>query len=144
MSTRTVKIGFAGVTSPGNAPSALTVGAVDHKATVSRVTTAWPHTARTARRGTTVWSSPISWRPGHFLASESSPNSSLFKTYPTLRKKGKSGKEFMQLSGTSMSAAVVSGVVALLKQQSAVSLTPNLAKAVLQFTAISMKDDEGG
>ncbi len=50
--------------------------------------------------------------PGHFLASEAAPNSSLFKTYPTLRKKGKSGKDFMQLSGTSMSAGVVSGVVA--------------------------------
>ena len=51
--------------------------------------------------------------PGHFLASEAAPNSSLFKAYPSLRKKGKSGKELMMLSGTSMSAAVVSGVVAI-------------------------------
>ena len=42
-----------------------------------------------------------------------------------------------------MSAAVVSGVVAVLKQQRPNLLTPNLAKAVLQFTAIPMKDDGG-
>ena len=54
--------------------------------------------------------------PGHFLASEAAPSSSLFKTYPTLRSKGKSGKDFMKLSGTSMAAGVVTGVVALLKQ----------------------------
>ena len=49
------EIGFAGITSPGNAPSALTVGAADHKATVTRATIAWPSTARTVRRGTTAW-----------------------------------------------------------------------------------------
>ena len=48
----------------------------------------------------------------------------------------------MQLSGTSMSAGVVTGVVAILKQANH-RLTPNLAKAVLQYTAIPMRDDEG-
>ncbi len=112
------EIGFAGITSPGNAPSALTVGAADHKATVSRVD---DRMAAYSSNGPTWYDGlvkPDFVAPGHFLASESAPNSSLFKTYPTLRKKSKSGKEFMQLSGTSMSAAVVSGVVAVLKQQS--------------------------
>ena len=48
----------------------------------------------------------------------------------------------MKLSGTSMSAGVVSGIVAVLKQANG-SLTPNLAKAVLQYTAIPMEDDDG-
>ena len=42
-----------------------------------------------------------------------------------------------------MSAGVTTGVVALLKEQAGASLTPNLAKAILQFTAIPLKDDEG-
>jgi len=137
------EIGFAGITSPGNAPSALTVGAADHKATVTRDD---DRIAVYSSNGPTWFDGlvkPDFVAPGHFLASEASPNSSLFKTYPTLRKKGKSGKEFLQLSGTSMSAAVVSGVVAVLKQQSTQALTPNLAKAVLQFTAIPVKDDSG-
>jgi subtilisin family serine protease len=40
----------------------------------------------------------------------------LFKTYPSLRSKAPGGKDFMRLSGTSMSAGVVSGIVAVLKQ----------------------------
>ena len=47
-------IGFAGTTSPGNAPSALTVGASDHNATVRVTTIAWRRTAPMARRGTTA------------------------------------------------------------------------------------------
>jgi subtilisin family serine protease len=68
---------------------------------------------------------------------------SLFKSYPDLRKKGPSGRDFMQLSGTSMAAGVTTGVVALLEQATGRALTPNLAKGVLQFTAIPMSDDEG-
>jgi serine protease AprX len=80
--------------------------------------------------------------PGHFLGSEAAPNSSLYKTYRSLREKGKGGKDFMKLSGTSMSAGVVTGVVAVLKQANH-KLTPNLAKAALQYTAIPMHDDGG-
>ena len=57
------EIGFAGITSPGNAPSALTVGAADHRARSRATTTASRPTARTARRGTTASSSPTSSRP---------------------------------------------------------------------------------
>ena len=31
--------------------------------------------------------------PGHMLVSEAAPNSALYQTYPTLRKKGKEGRE---------------------------------------------------
>ena len=54
--------------------------------------------------------------PGHMLTSEAAPRSALFKEYPTLHKRAPSGKEFETLSGTSMSAAVVTGVVAVLEQ----------------------------
>lgn len=137
------EIGYAGITSPGNAPSAITVGAADHKATITRDD---DRMAIYSSNGPTWYDGlvkPDFVAPGHFLASEAAPGSSLFKTYPSLHKKGPSGKDFMALSGTSMSAAVVSGVVAVLKQARYDLLTPNLAKAVLQFTAIPMKDDNG-
>ena len=98
------EIGFAGITSPGNAPSAITVGAVDHKATVTRDD---DRMAAYSSNGPTWYDGlvkPDVVAPGHFLASEAAPSSALFKTYPALRKEGKSGKHFMQLSGTSMSA----------------------------------------
>ena len=43
-------------------------------------------------------------------------------------------KPYLTLSGTSMSAPVVSGTVALMLQANP-GLTPNLVKAILQFTA---------
>src|SRR5215203_1676435 len=92
------EIGFAGITSPGNAPSALTVGSADHKATISRLD---DDMAVYSSNGPTWYDAlvkPDFVAPGHFLASEAAPNSSLFTTYPTLRKKARSGKEFMQLS----------------------------------------------
>ena len=52
------------------------------------------------------------------------------------------GYPFLQLSGTSMAAGVVSGVVALVleanRHSGAPPLTPNAIKAILQYTATSM------
>ena len=110
------EIGFAGITSPGNAPSAITVGAADHRATVTRDD---DRIAAYSSNGPTWYDGlvkPDVVAPGHFLGSEAAPNSTLFKTYPSLRSKAPGGKDFMKLSGTSMSAGVVSGIVAVLKQ----------------------------
>ena len=41
-----------------------------------------------------------------------------------------------------MAAAVTTGVVALMKDEFP-QLTPNLAKATLQFTALPLSDDQG-
>jgi hypothetical protein len=49
----------------------------------------------------------------------------------------------MSLSGTSMAAGVTTGAVALLREEAGASLIPNLAKALLQFTAIPLRDDDG-
>ena len=134
--------GYAGTTSPGNAPSAITAGAFDHKATVDALD---DRMAVYSSRGPTWFdglAKPDVVAPGHFLASEAAPTSSLFMTYPRLRQRGKAGKRYMRLSGTSMAAAVTTGVVALLKQTQP-ALTPNLAKGLLQFTAVPLHDDDG-
>ena len=49
--------GYAGINSPGNAPSAITVGAVTTKTPSRAATIAFPTTARAGRPGTTRWSS---------------------------------------------------------------------------------------
>lgn len=139
----TGEVGYAGITSPGNAPSAITVGAYDHRGTVGR---ADDRVTNYSSRGPT-WldglAKPDIVGPGHFLVSEASPRSGLAETYPRFRRTGRSGKTFLALSGTSMAAAVTTGVIALLESRTGGQLTPNLAKALLQFTAIPLVDDAG-
>ena len=86
------KLGFAGITSPGNAPSAITVGASDHKDTVTRRD---DRVAAYSSSGPTWYDGlvkPDVVAPGHKLSSEAAPNSALFKTYPTLRNEGQFGQ----------------------------------------------------
>ena len=59
----TGEAGYAGITSPGNAPSAITVGALlTHGTSDPHRTTAWRRSARAGRRGTTRSRSPTSSR----------------------------------------------------------------------------------
>jgi len=132
---------YAGITSPGNAPSALTVGAIDINQTVSRSDDQVPVYSS---RGPTWYDGlvkPDIVAPGVSLVSLAAIGSSLYNRYPELRVNDATGNpRFMRLSGTSMATAVATGVVALLieerRQFSTVPLTPNDVKAVLQFTAI--------
>ena len=48
----------------------------------------------------------------------------------------------MRLSGTSMAAGVVSGMVAVILQNNQ-NLTPNALKMVLQYSSIPVKNDDG-
>ena len=132
--------GYAGITSPGNAPNALTVGAVDtaNSSTRSDDVVAWY-----SSRGPSwydAFQKPDIVAPGSKLVSNASTSSTLYQTYPdgtmTI-----SGKPFLRLSGTSMSAGVVSGAVALMieahrTRYPGVAMTPNAVKAVLQYTAL--------
>jgi serine protease AprX len=134
---------YAGITSPGNAPSALTVGAVDTNQTVTRTDDQIPVYSS---RGPTWYDGvvkPDVVAPAHNLISLAAIGSSLYTRYPEQRvMDGLGSARYMRLSGTSMATAVTSGVVALLieqrRQVSSVPLTPNDVKAVLQFTAIAV------
>jgi serine protease AprX len=140
---RTHEVGYGGITSPGNAPSAITVGAVDTKQTVTRDddTVAWY-----SSRGPTWYDGfqkPDIVAPGSQLVSDISPKSTLYLTYPAgLLFVG--DKPFMRLSGTSMSTGVVSGVVALMLDANranhhSAALTPNTVKAILEYTALPIR-----
>ena len=104
--------GYAGILSPGNAPSAITVGAVDTKNTTLHDD---DRMAWFSSRGPTWYdgfAKPDVVAPGVSLVSDAPRSSSLLNVYPQLTVT-KNGKKFAMLSGTSMAAAVATGVASL-------------------------------
>ena len=147
--------GYGSINSPGNSPSAITVGAADGRTTVTR---ADDYVASFSSKGPTWYdgfAKPDVAAPGVNLFSEAAPNSGLVNsTSTTVGKNGKpviaptypqetvDGELLLDLSGTSVATAVATGVVALELDANAHlangSLTPNAAKAILEYTAIKM------
>ncbi|MEO5739686.1 MAG: S8 family peptidase, partial [Vicinamibacterales bacterium] len=131
-------IGYAGIASPGNAPSGFSVGSVQTFDTMSRDD---DRIAPYSSRGPSWYdgfAKPDISAPGDNLLSVASVGSSL-RIAQELR--GNSGN-YMRLSGTSMAAGVVSGMAALVLQNNP-KLTPNALKMVLQYSSIPVKNDEG-
>jgi subtilisin family serine protease len=128
-----------GITSPGNAPWVLTVGASSEEGSKSRGNDS---VASFSSRGPT-WidfgAKPDIVAPGVGIESITDSHSLLYTTLPLMRVSGSLGlgltyKPYLSLSGTSMSAPVVSGTVALMLEANP-KLTPNAVKAILQYTA---------
>jgi serine protease AprX len=134
---------YAGITSPGNALSAITVGSIDTNQTVTRNDDQVP---AYSSRGPTWYDGrvkPDVVAPGHNLVSTAAIGSSLYTRFPDLRVVDASGTaRYMKLSGTSMATAVTTGTVALIieqrKKASLIPLTPNEIKAIVEFTAIPL------
>ena len=128
---------YGGITAPGNAPWVLTVGASNHQGTVTRVDDV---VAGYSSRGPTAIdfaAKPDLVAPGTGIVSLSAPESLFYTSKSAYLLKGKlelATKPYLSLSGTSMAAPVVAGAVALMMQANP-HLTPNLVKAVLQYTA---------
>ncbi|MEQ1730678.1 MAG: S8 family peptidase, partial [Vicinamibacterales bacterium] len=105
---------FGSVTSPGNAPAALTVGAVDMHATAKRSDDT---VAKYSSKGPTLFDlviKPDLVAPGSRLVSAEATDSYLSRQYPERHVAGAGADAYMALSGTSMAAGVTSGAVALL------------------------------
>jgi len=126
-----------GITSPGNAPWVLTVGATSHQGTIPRGDDTM---ASFSSRGPT-WidfsAKPDLVAPGVGIESLSDPYSTLYVKNPSLRLDGTQSswyRPYMSLSGTSMATPVVSGTVALMLEANP-RLTPNAVKAILEYTA---------
>ena len=128
---------YGAITAPGNAPWVLTVGANSHEGTVVRTDDV---VAGYSSRGPTAidfQAKPDLVAPGTGIVSLSSASSTMYYTKPQYLLSGSilgSYKPYLSLTGTSMAAPVVSGTVALMLQANP-SLTPNLVKAILQYTA---------
>ena len=128
---------YGGVTAPGNAPWVLTVGASSHNGTVER---ADDSIAPFSSRGPTAIdyaAKPDIVAPGVGIESLTEAGTLLYTAHPAARLWGTTDTAtppYLSLSGTSMAAPVVAGTVALMIQANP-SLTPNLVKAILQYTA---------
>jgi serine protease AprX len=125
------------ISTPGNAPSVITVGALNTWNTTSpgddTVTTY-------SSRGPTRYDmllKPDVVAPGNKIVSLEAAGSYLAATYPALHVAGHGANAFRQMSGTSMAAAMVSGGAALLLESSP-ALTPRQLKVALQVTAAPM------
>ena len=128
---------MGGITSPGNDPNVLTVGALDPHATSDRSDDT---VATYSSRGPTMYDlvmKPDLVAPGSHVVSAEAAGSYLVTTYPQIHVTGTGANAYTQLSGTSMAAAVASGAVALLVQERP-SLTPNDAKVALQMSSTLM------
>lgn len=125
---------LGGITSPGNSPAALTVGAVDTKGTTDRSDDV---IAPYSSRGPTRYDfavKPDVVAPGTRIVSLEATGSYIATTYPTYHIAGSGTNAYLRLSGTSMAAGVVSGGVALLLDAQP-SLSPAQVKVVLQSGA---------
>ena len=135
------RVRYRGITAPGNAPWVLTVGASNHRGTVDRTDDS---VAGFSSRGPAAIGNnakPDLLAPGVGIESLADPSSSLYLSSPS-RLEGTvptAYQPYLSLSGTSMSAPVVSGTAALMLQANP-SLTPNAVKAILQFTSQPLPD----
>ena len=152
-------VGYAGITSPGNSPSAITVGALDTRGTVTRADDV---VASYSSRGPTWhdgFAKPDVIAPGHRIASNAALAGTLYSNHPELRVEAREAWNYYRLSGTSMAAAVTTGIVAQVleanrntnnckswpleerqKNRVGCTISPNAVKAALQYTALPMGD----
>ncbi len=129
---------YGAIGAPGNAPWVITVGASSSNGTTDRRDDTM---AGYSSRGPTMvdfLAKPDLVAPGSGTVSLSDQNSRFYQTKASMlvsgNRWGLTYLPYMTLSGTSMATPVVAGTVALMLEANP-NLTPNLVKAILQFTA---------
>ena len=130
---------LGGITSPGNSPVAITVGALDTKGTLSTSDdVVAPYSSKGPARYEIVVK-PDVVAPGNRIVSLEAQNSYLSNNYRQWHIAGTGKNAYMRLNGSSMATAVVSGGLALLISAEP-SLTPAQAKMAVQMGARFLPD----
>jgi len=130
---------------PGNAPWVITVGASSHNGTVDRSDDTVAGFSSRGPGAIDFQAKPDLVAPGVGIESLGEAGTTLYNTKPLMRLWGTvqtATEPYLSLSGTSMAAPVVSGTIALMLQANP-SLTPNLVKAILEFTAEAHREYDG-
>jgi len=128
---------YGAITAPANAPWVLTVGASSTNGTLTRSDDTMAPYSSSGPTFLDFDAKPDLVAPGTGTVSLAVPGSTFYIQKAQFLLDGKLGlgsKPYLALSGTSMSAPVVTGTVALMLQANP-NLTPNLIKAILQYTA---------
>jgi serine protease AprX len=130
---------LGGITSPGNSPFAITVGALNTWGTTDRSDDS---VTDYSSRGPTRFDlavKPDLAAPGNRIISLEANHGYLADHYPVLHRAGSGTNAYMQLSGTSMAAPIVTGAVALLLQGNP-NLSTSQVKIALQSGASFVRD----
>jgi serine protease AprX len=128
---------YGGIGAPGNAPWVITVGASSHMGTSDRRDDSVAGFSSRGPSAIDFSAKPDLVAPGVGTESLADAASTLYLTKPSARLWGTiptASEPYLALSGTSMASPVVSGTIALMLEANA-DLTPNLVKAILQYTA---------
>ena len=134
---------YGGISAPGNAPWVLTVGANSDQGTVTRTDDIMADYSSRGPTAIDFAAKPDVVAPGTGIVSLSVQGSSLATGHPQYLLAGTIASAFpayLSLSGTSMAAPMVAGTAALMMQANP-KLTPNLVKAIIQFTAEDYRYD---
>ena len=133
------RVRYGGVTSPGNAPWVVTVGASSHMGTPDRADDTIAAFSSRGPGAIDYAAKPDIVSPGVGIESLSDPASALYAAGAASLLTGTAPTSYfpyMSLTGSSMAAPVATGTIALMLQANP-SLTPNAVKAILQYTAES-------
>ncbi|MCA1593293.1 MAG: S8 family serine peptidase [Acidobacteria bacterium] len=136
---------YGGIHSPGNEPSAITVGATNTYGTDARsddTVTTYSSRGPTRSYSTDLLGvkhydnlvKPDLVAPGNKIVGAQAVNNYIFTNYPQVNSYTSANAKMMWMSGTSVAAPAVAGAAALVLQANP-SLTPNLVKMALMYTA---------